>query len=115
MKKIILIALMMVSGMIFAQGEPQLEAVGQLVKATYYYDNGNIQQVGYFKDGKLEGKWTSYTENGTIQAIAEYSNGDKTGKWQFFDNAVAVKEVDYSKNQIAVIKDLNAKPIAVKN
>ena len=115
MKKIILIALMMVSGMIFAQGEPQLEAVGQLVKATYYYDNGNIQQVGYFKDGKLEGKWTSYTENGAIQAIAEYSNGDKTGKWQFFDNAVAVKGVDYSKNQIAVIKDLNTKPIAVKN
>lgn len=115
MKKIILIALMMVSGMIFAQGEPQLEAVGQLVKATYFYDNGSVQQVGYFKDGKLEGKWTSYSENGAIQTIAEYSNGDKTGKWQFFDNAVAVKEVDYSKNQIAVIKDLNTKPIAVKN
>jgi antitoxin component YwqK of YwqJK toxin-antitoxin module len=115
MKKMIFIALMMVSGVIFAQGEPQLEAVGQLVRATYYYDNGNIQQVGYFKDGKLEGKWTSYTENGAIQAIAEYSEGQKSGKWQFFDNAVAVKEVNYTKNQIAVIKDVNAKPIAVKN
>ena len=115
MKKMILIALMMVSGVIFAQGEPQLEAVVQLVKATYFYDNGNVQQVGYFKDGKLEGKWTSYSENGAIQTIAEYSNGEKTGKWQFFNNAVAVKEVDYSKNQIAVIKDLNTKPIAVKN
>lgn len=106
---------MMVSGVIFAQGEPQLEAVGQLVKVTYYYDNGNVQQVGCFKDGKLEGKWTSYSENGLIQTIAEYSNGEKTGKWQFFNNAVAVKEVNYSNNQIAVIKDLNTKPIAVKN
>lgn len=115
MKKIFLTALMMVSGVIFAQGEPQLEVVGQLVKATYYYDNGNVQQVGFFKDGKLDGKWTSYNDNGSVKAIAEYTDGQKSGKWQNFDNAVAVSEVDYSNNQIAVVKIIKENTIADKN
>lgn len=106
---------MMVSGVIFAQGEPQLEVVGQLVKATYYYDNGNVQQVGFFKDGKLDGKWTSYNENGSVSTVAEYSNGVKSGKWQYFDNAVAVREVSYSDNQIASVKVLKENIIADKN
>ena len=106
---------MMVSGVMFAQGEPQLEVVGQLVKATYYYDNGNVQQVGFFKDGKLEGKWTSYNENGSIKIIAEYVDGQKSGKWQYFDNAVAVREVDYNKNQIASVKVIKENIIADKN
>lgn len=115
MKKIFIIAVMMVSGVMFAQGEPQLEVVGQLVKATYYYDNGNVQQVGFFKDGKLEGKWTSYNENGSIKIIAEYVDGQKSGKWQYFDNAVAVREVDYNKNQIASVKVIKENTIADKN
>jgi antitoxin component YwqK of YwqJK toxin-antitoxin module len=108
MKKLLFIALMLVSGVIFAKGEPQLEVVGQLVKATYYYDNGNIQQVGFFKDGKLDGQWISYTESGTIQTVAEYSNGLKSGVWKYFDNAVATKEVSYSNNLIVSV--INLKP-----
>jgi len=115
MKKIFLITLMMVSGAIFAQGEPQLEVVGQLVKASYYYENGNLQQVGFFKDGKLDGIWTSYNENGSVKAIAEYLDGQKSGKWQYFDNNVAVKEVDYTNNQIAVVKIIKINTIADKN
>ena len=115
MKKIFLIALMMVSGVIFAQGEPQLEVVGQLVKATYFYDNGNVQQVGFFNDGKLDGKWTSYNENGSIKAIAEYTNGQKSGKWIYNDNAVAVREVDYNNNQIVSVKVSKENTIADKN
>ncbi|WP_395044504.1 toxin-antitoxin system YwqK family antitoxin [Flavobacterium sp.] len=114
MKKIFLIALMIVSGAIFAQVEPQLEAIGQLVKATYYYDNGNIQQVGFFKDGKLEGKWTSYNEKGNIQTIAEYSNGIKSGVWKYFDNSIATKEVSYSDNSIVSVVVLKPNFIAKK-
>lgn len=47
--------------------EPELEIVGNLVKATYYYDNGSVQQEGFFKDGKLEGKWTSFDLNGNVK------------------------------------------------
>ena len=103
---------MMVSGVIFAKGEPQLEVVGQLVKATYYYDNGNVQQVGFFKDGKLEGQWKSYTESGTIQTIAEYSNGVKYGVWKYFDNSIATKEVSYSNNAIVSVTNLKSNFVA---
>jgi hypothetical protein len=36
--------------MIFAQNnKPKLEAVGDLVKATSFHDNGKVQQVGFIK------------------------------------------------------------------
>lgn len=95
----------MLSGMAFSQNNnPVLEEEGQLVKATYYYDNGKVQQVGYFKDGKLEGKWTAYNENGTINSIAEYTNGVKSGKWTFNADGVTTSEVAYSNNQVVAVK-----------
>jgi len=116
MKKYLLIVVMMVSGFVFSQGNsPVLEAEGQLVKATYYYENGNVQQVGYFKDGKLDGKWTSYDVNGNVSAIAEYTNGVKSGKWMYFSNKLTTAEVDYTDNRIVAVKKLNQNPIAVKN
>lgn len=42
--------------MFFAQTEkPVLEKEGNLVKATYYHENGKVKQQGYFKNGKLDG------------------------------------------------------------
>jgi antitoxin component YwqK of YwqJK toxin-antitoxin module len=116
MRKIFLLALIMVSGMIFSQNnEPVLEAEGNLVKATYFYDNGKVQQVGYFKDGKLDGKWTSYDIKGNLQAVAEYTNGVKTGKWMYYSNSVCVSEVDFSNNQVTAIKNLNQNAIVGKD
>ena len=55
MKKIMMIAVLVVSSVTFAQNrEPKLEEVNGLVKATYYHENGEIQQEGFFADGKLE-------------------------------------------------------------
>jgi antitoxin component YwqK of YwqJK toxin-antitoxin module len=116
MKKYLLVVVMMVSGFVFSQDNtPVLEAEGQLVKATYYYENGNVQQVGYFKDGKLDGKWTSYDTKGNVSAIAEYSNGAKTGKWMYFSNTVCTSEVNFSDNQIVAVKNMNRNAIAVKD
>lgn len=102
----------MFSGVFFAQGEPQLETVGKLVKATYFFENGNVQQVGFFKDGKLNGTWTSYYENGSVKTIAEYENGQKSGNWKFFDNAIASKEVKYANNEIVAINVLTINALA---
>ncbi|CAM2829840.1 toxin-antitoxin system YwqK family antitoxin [Flavobacterium frigoris] len=111
MKKYIILGTVLISGMIFAQNtKPQLEAVGNLVKATYHYEDGKVQQVGFFKDGKLEGEWTSYDINGNKTAIAVYDKGQKTGKWFFWNNAV-LSEVDYSKNQIASVKNWKHDPL----
>ncbi len=104
MKKYMIIGAVLISGMIFAQKEPKLEVVGNLVKATYYYDNGQIQQEGFFKDGKLEGKWVAFDANGNQKSVGEYTNGEKTGKW-IFSNGTKTSKVDYTDNQIALVSN----------
>lgn len=104
MKKIMILGALVISAMTFAQtNKPVLEQEGNLVKATYYYDNGKIHQQGHFKDGKLEGSWVSFDANGNKTSIGEYSNGEKTGKWFFWSNK-SLSEVDYSKSRVAKVQ-----------
>jgi antitoxin component YwqK of YwqJK toxin-antitoxin module len=92
------------AGVLSAQEvKPKYEVANQLVKATYYHDNGTVKQEGFYKDGKLHGKWISYNENGTKQAMGEYVDGEKSGKW-FFWNNTTLTEVDYSDSRIAEVK-----------
>ena len=61
MKKYILIGLVFIGTLAYAQNtnQPKLEAKGDVTLATYFYENGAIQQEGTFdKKGKLEGLWT---------------------------------------------------------
>ncbi len=98
-----IIGAMLVSSMLFAQNiKPTLEANGNKVKATYFYDNGLVQQQGFYKDGKLEGQWISYDTTGNKKAIGNYSQGQKTGKWFFWNKAV-LSEVDYVNSTIALV------------
>ena len=104
MKKIMIFGVLLISAFTFAQSKkPILEQEGNLVKATYYFDNGQIQQQGYFKEGKLDGSWVAFDEKGNKKSIGEYKNGEKTGKW-FFWNDKSLSEVDYSNNRIASVK-----------
>jgi antitoxin component YwqK of YwqJK toxin-antitoxin module len=115
MKKIMILAALVISAMTFAQDKtPRLEQEGQLVKATYLYDNGQIQQEGFFKDGKLVGIWVSYDENGVKKAIGEYVNGQKIGKWLFW-NEKTLSEVDYSDSRIASIKNWKQEALVNRN
>ncbi len=105
MKKILILAAFAISAVTFAQTtKPVLEQEGNLVKATYYYDNGQIQQQGHFKDGKLEGSWVAYDSNGTKKSIGAYANGEKTGKWFFWNDKSSLSEVDYSSSRVAKVK-----------
>lgn len=116
MKNLLLTLLILISGLSFGQAiEPVLEAENGLVKATYHYENGAVQQVGYFKDGKLDGKWTSYDVNGNVSAIAEYTNGEKSGKWMFYSNGSTVSEVSYVDNRIVDVKKFSHNAIADKD
>ena len=106
MKKYIIIGAVLISGMIFAQNtsvKPELEAVGNKVKATYLYENGQVQQQGFYKNGKLQGEWISFDVYGNKTAIGEYNKGQKVGKWFFWNDSV-LTEVDYSDNRIAAVK-----------
>jgi antitoxin component YwqK of YwqJK toxin-antitoxin module len=115
MKKILIIGAILISGLTFAQAaKPVLEQEGNQVKATYYYDNGQIQQQGNFKDGKLDGQWIAFDENGNKKSIGEYKNGEKTGKW-FFWNDKSLSEVDYSKSRVASVKSWKQDALVNRN
>lgn len=104
MKKIVIMALFIFSGMLFSQEvKPKFEIVNNLVKATYYYDNGQIMQQGFYLDGKLHGKWVSFREDGDKKVMGEYENGKKTGKW-FFWEVNELSEVDYNQSKIKEVK-----------
>jgi len=115
MKKNLIAGLLLFSGVIFAQNvEPKYEIVGNLVKATYYYDNGQLKQEGFYKDAKPHGKWASFNEDGSKQAIGEYADGQKTGKW-FFWNKATLSEVDYSNSRISDIKNWKQEALVNRN
>lgn len=41
----------------------------------WFFQNGNVSEKSYYKDGLLEGKSTAYFEDGTISGISNYSKG----------------------------------------
>jgi hypothetical protein len=115
MKKYLIAVALVFSGMIYAQdAKPVLEPFGNKVKATYFYDNGQVQQEGFFENGKLEGYWVAYNEDGTKKASGFYKEGVKVGKW-FFYKDVNLNEVNYANNAIASVKTLKKEAIAAKN
>lgn len=103
MKKIIVILGMFCLGFVFAQDPVEKKVIykksGNLVEATFYDTNGNIEQHGFFKNDKREGNWISYTKNGEKKAIGYYENGKMNGKW-IFKNGDTLSEVDYLDNKI---------------
>ncbi|HEX8269926.1 MAG TPA: membrane-binding protein [Flavobacterium sp.] len=115
MKKYIFIAAVLFTGFASAQSvQPKLEAYGEMVKATYYHENGSIQQQGFFKEGKLDGQWVSYDVNGNKLAVAEYSKGVKTGKWVFW-NDLALNEVSYADNKVTTVKKWKQEAVVNRN
>lgn len=115
MKKTMILAALLLAGFTFAQeAKPVLEQKDDLVKATYYYANGQIQQEGFFKDGKLTGQWIAYDEQGNKKSIGEYTNGEKTGKW-FFWSDKSLSEVDYSKSKIESIRAWKQEALVNRN
>lgn len=118
MKKYLIIVAIMFTGTLFSQeSKPVFELFGKKIKATYFYENGNVQQQGFFENGKLEGVWIAYDEQGNKTSMGEYSKGVKTGKWFFWsqDDQTLVNtlnEVDYSNNKIAKIKNWKENAIA---
>ncbi|MBZ4035999.1 membrane-binding protein [Flavobacterium sp. 17A] len=115
MKKCVILAAVLFSGILTAQeGKPELEAVGNKVKATYYYENGKIQQEGFFKDGKLDGVWVSYDERGNKTVEGEYTEGLKTGKWMFF-NEKNLTEVAFDDSKVSSVKNIQKNAVANRN
>lgn len=115
MKKSMVLMVLLFSGVLVAQDiNPNLTVVGDKVKATYYHENGRVEQEGFFKDGKLDGVWVSFDNKGNKKAIGEYANGVKTGKWIFF-NESDLCEVEFVQNKVNSIKNLQKNVLVNRN
>jgi antitoxin component YwqK of YwqJK toxin-antitoxin module len=118
MKKIFAIVLMLSVTLTFAQEKPKvdLNKDGDVTVATYYYDNGAIEQQGTFNEaGELHGVWTSYDLDGNKVTVGNYVNGNKVGKWLFWSGN-KLREVDYVDSKIASVSEWTDKvQVAVRN
>jgi len=107
MKKLLTLIVLFVIANINAQEvEPTYEKSGDMVKATYYYQDGSIKEQGFFKDKKLTGQWISYNQDGEKTMIANYDAGKKVGKW-FAWNKNSLKEITYNNNKVISLKKWN--------
>ena len=79
--------------------EPTFKAEGNLVKATYYFEDGSVSTQGYFLDKALTGEWTRFDRKGNKTQIAYYDQGKKVGKW-FVWGENSLKEINYSNNAV---------------
>ena len=113
MKKIAVILMVLCVGFVYSQNDTKTkyEQKGDLVEATIYNDNGQIEQHGFFKNKKLHGTWTYFNEEGEKVSIGSYVNGVKTGKWRFKNDNV-VKEVEYVNGKVVKVIELADTSIA---
>ncbi|WP_103867244.1 toxin-antitoxin system YwqK family antitoxin [Aquimarina sp. I32.4] len=115
MKKILVMTAILFSMTLMAQDvKPTFVKHGDLVKGTFFHDNGKIRQQGFYKEGKLHGEWKSYDTTGKKIAMGQYDKGVKTGKW-FFWAEDKLSEVNYDKNQIADVTTWSGKDNVVVN
>lgn len=94
--------------------EPKFEVLNDaVVKAIYYHNNGEISQIGCFKNGKLQGEWIMFDENGKKIAIGEYKEGKRVGEWFYWkSDGEALREVTYSNGKLVnVIEWTNSKAL----
>jgi len=103
MKKFLTICLLSIATIGFSQEKkPTFKAEGDLVKATYYYEDGSVKTQGFFKDKKLTGEWVRFDKAGNKTQLAYYESGKKVGKW-FIWTDEALKEINYTDNAIASV------------
>lgn len=116
MKNIILTIAFLISGIAMSQEvKPTFEKEGDVIKGTFYHENGKISQFGFYnKEGKLDGEWKSYDRTGKKIAMGQYENGVKIGKW-FFWNSDKLSEVNYNNNGVASVTTWSDKNDVVVN
>lgn len=117
-KSILVFVFLFVAASTFAQADTKVktEKKGNVTEATYFYENGTVQQKGTFNaQGKLHGTWTSFDINGKKLVVGFYENGQKVGKW-FFWSENTLKEVDYERSKIVNVNEWNDKKhLALRN
>ena len=46
-----------------------------------YFENGQLEQKGTYKDGELDGPYEIYHENGQLREKGTFKDNEKCGEW----------------------------------
>ena len=87
MKTTALLLALLINASVIAQGSTPsyVKVTSNKVKVTWYHDNGNVKESGYFVNNSKDGVWETFTENGIKTSEANYSNGMKDGNWTIWN------------------------------
>lgn len=50
------------------------------VKEELYYDNGQLESIGHFREGREHGEFVYYWPDGTVKSFEYYENGLEEGE-----------------------------------
>ncbi|MFT4754023.1 MAG: antitoxin component YwqK of YwqJK toxin-antitoxin module [Salibacteraceae bacterium] len=117
MKKLVLVAVFAIIGLglnaqdtkvvkeeFYANGNLKaqfMEVNESLIQATYFFETGTINEIGFFEEDELSGQWKTYNSNSELLAIGYFTDNRKSGTWSFYQNGSKIQEVTYSGSQIA--------------
>lgn len=77
------------------------------VKEELFYENGQLDYVGHYKNGREHGKWIYYWENGNLKSEEYYFKGKEEGvMYDYDENGKKSKEYRYVKGVLVSEKDL---------
>lgn len=62
---------------------------GTRIHFITFHENGQVKEVGCFRNGRRDGVWKQYSDTGALLARAGFRNGERQGVWEFNDVADA--------------------------
>lgn len=87
----------------FTNGKPEviiytkvIDGEEQKVKEEAFYENGNMEYSGEYKNGTEHGTWKYFYENGKIKAEEKWNNGIENGTFkEFHPDGKLAREIVY--------------------
>jgi len=76
-------------GVYFENGKASknIESLGTLsYQVIHYYDNGQVREMGYTKDGKRHGLWLSFDTEGKLVREGYFDASSSDGKWRYWNS-----------------------------
>lgn len=87
------------------KGERMFRNDTQVDKTIIYYKSGKVQEVQYYKDGKIHGGDTVFYEDGSPQFVLTFDTGIKDGyvrKWS--PDGTLIYEAKYAHDTLVEVK-----------
>jgi len=87
---------------VYTQGESQ-----NRVREELYFENGQLDYIGNYKNGREHGEWIYYWENGVVKSYEFYKEGREQGlAYDCDDQGKRIKEYHYLNGELVKEVDL---------